>query len=405
MLYFVLAIFSLAALVALAGAVLVYRRGVHRWMVPYVTTPGRRHKARNDEPVHALIAICDHYEPHNGGADDARAMDRVHAWAREYPRVLGGFRDSDGRPPRHSFFYPLEQYHRAEMDVIASICRQGFGEVEVHLHHDHDTSASLRRRFLEYKEMLWREHGLLPRHRKTGELMYGFIHGNWALDNSRPDGLWCGVNDELDVLRDTGCYADFTLPSAPSPTQTPTINSIYYATDDPRRPRSHDHGVSVGTQPRPTDSLMLIQGPLLLNWHSRKWGLLPRIENATVQGRQYPTMQRLDLWLSARVQVRTRPDWFFVKLHTHGAPEDSHKLFFGDPMTRFHAQLAARAKENPNFHYHYVTAREMYNLARAAEDGFTGTVDDARDYELVWEPSGPAPVAREAPATSPASVH
>jgi hypothetical protein len=26
----------------------------------------------------------------------------------------------------------------------------------------------------------------------------------------------------------------------------------------------------------------------------------------------------------------------------------------------------------------------MYNLARAAEDGWTGTVDAARDYELDW---------------------
>ena len=68
-------------------------------------------------------------------------------------------------------------------------------------------------------------HGLLSRDRYTGEVGYGFIHGNWALDNSRPDGRMCGVDNELDVLRETGCYADFTLPSAPSPTQTRKINS------------------------------------------------------------------------------------------------------------------------------------------------------------------------------------
>ena len=42
---------------------------------------------------------------------------------------------------------------------------------------------------------------------------------------------------------------------------------------------------------------------------------------------------------------------------------------------------------NPHFHYHYVTAREMYNLARAAEAGWTGSVAEARDYELVWQPA------------------
>src|SRR6202043_585670 len=103
------------------------------------------------------------------------------------------------------------------------------------------------------------------RHRRTGEVAYGFVHGNWALDNSRPDGRWCGVNNELDILRQTGCYADFTLPSYPSPTQTRKINSIYYATDDPARPKSHDRGINVGSAPRPANSLMLIQGPLALN--------------------------------------------------------------------------------------------------------------------------------------------
>ena len=84
------------------------------------------------------------------------------------------------------------------------------------------------------QELFAHRHGLLACDRRTGRPAYGFIHGNWALDNSRPDGRWCGVNNELDVLRETGCYADFTFPSAPSPTQPRKINSIYYAVDDPQ---------------------------------------------------------------------------------------------------------------------------------------------------------------------------
>jgi hypothetical protein len=215
--------------------------------------------------------------------------------------------------------------------------------------------------------------------------MYGFIHGNWALDNSRPDGLWCGVNNELTVLQETGCYADFTLPSAPSPTQTRKLNSLYYACDDPLRPRSHDDGLDVGKGPRPPRSLLLIQGPLVLDWANRKAHLLPRIENACLQGSQPPNMARLDLWLKARIQVPTRPDWFFVKLHTHGANEANQPILLGEPMVRFHEALAERSQSNRRFHYHYVTAREMYNLARAAEAGWQGSVDAARDFELIWE--------------------
>ncbi|MBK8740376.1 MAG: hypothetical protein IPM02_13005 [Betaproteobacteria bacterium] len=75
--------------------------------------------------------------------------------------------------------------------------------------------------------------------------MFAFIHGNWCLDNSRRDGRWCGVNNELRVLGELGCYADFTLPSAPSDTQTRKINSIYYANDDSTHPKSHDDGVDL----------------------------------------------------------------------------------------------------------------------------------------------------------------
>jgi hypothetical protein len=186
------------------------------------------------------------------------------------------------------------------------------------------------------------------------------------------------------VLRESGCYADFTMPSAPDPTQTRKVNSIYWAVDDPHRPRSQDRGVDVGSAPRPARSLMMIQGPLMLNWGSRKWGVLPRIENGCLQPSQPPSMLRLDLWLRARVQVANRPDWYFVKLHAHGANERGQQVLLGQAMVRFHESLAERARRDPNFHFHYVTAREMYNLARAAEDGWTGSVDEARDYELDW---------------------
>src|SRR5262249_52731943 len=142
------------------------------------------------------------------------------------------------------------------------------------------------------------------------------------------------------------------------------------------------------------DHLMLIQGPLLLDWKARKWGLLPRVENGCLQGTQPPTPERLDLWLRARVQVPPRSDWFFVKLHTHGGNEANQPVLLGEPMVRLHQELADRARRDPRFHFHYVTAREMYNLARAAESGWQGSVEAARDFELTWN-SSPAPAVRE----------
>jgi hypothetical protein len=361
----------------------VRRRHLDRWLVGYLLeSPKRARRPRG--PVHVLVCVADHYEPKHGGAGPALARARVERWVREYPAVFGGFRDSDGRPPRHTFFYPLEQYEPAYLEALAGLCRAGFGEVEVHLHHDGDTAAGLRSSLLAFKELLAHRHELLARHRHTGELAYGFIHGDWALDNSHPDGTYCGVNNELDILRETGCYADFTLPSAPDPTQTRKINSIYYAQDDPRRPKSHNSGRDVGTGPAPAGALLLIQGPLLLDWRQRKWGLVPRIENGCLQASQPPSGERLHLWLRARVQVPTRPDWFFVKLHTHGATEANQQVLLGEPMVRFHQALARRAADDAGFHFHYVSAREMFNLVRAAEAGWQGSVAAARDFELLW---------------------
>jgi hypothetical protein len=365
------------------------------WLIPYLLQSGRRLRRRCG-PIHVLICTADHFEPRARNRPREVTHSRVDKWVRDYPKSFGNYRDSDGRTPRHTFFYPIEDYDPEHVESLAGLCRAGYGEIELHLHHDGDTAENLRKILLEARECFRTRHGLLARDRRTGQPVFGFIHGNWALDNSRPDGRWCGVNNELDILREAGCYADFTFPSVPSPTQPRKINSIYYAIDDPGRPRSHDRGRDVGTGKAPAKGLMLIQGPLVLDWNRRRWGLVPRPENGCIQISQPPHIDRLDLWLKARVQVSGRPDWFFVKLHAHGAHEASHEVLLGEPMARFHRDLAHRARRDPNFHYHYVTAREMYNLVKAAEEGWSGPVAEALDYHLVWDGSKP-PVRSLAP--------
>src|SRR5262249_60616622 len=165
-------------------------RGLERWLVPYVLQAPRRRAPRRGQPVHLLLCLADHFKPRWGNATADVARRRVAGWVEEYPQLLGNFSDSDGQPPQHTFFYPLEEYEAEHLDALAELCRGGYGEVEVHLHHDHDTPEGLRERLLAFKELLAHQHGLLSHRRGTDELVYGFIHGNWALDNSRPDGRW-----------------------------------------------------------------------------------------------------------------------------------------------------------------------------------------------------------------------
>lgn len=359
----------------------VYVCGFDRWIFGYLLSRSRRRPPTSSESIHVFLCIADHFEPKHGGVDSNVALARVNRWVEEFPTQFRRFRDSDGKTPQHSFFYPAEEYEPELLESLQRLCRDGFGEIEIHLHHHDDTSENLSRQLNTFKDTLSKRHGSLARHQDTGAFGYAFIHGNWALDNSRPDGRWCGVNDELSILERTGCYVDMTFPSAPSPTQPPTINSIYRAIDDPDKPRSHDFGIPVRAGVKPSPGLLLIQGPLVLDWTRRKFGVLPRIENACLQASQPPSGKRLDNWLRASIRVDGRPDWYFVKLHTHGALEQNADVLLGPPMVDLHEELSRRTAKQPSFQYHYVTAREMVNIVLAAESGVAEWRMDWRDFK------------------------
>jgi hypothetical protein len=71
-----------------------------------------------------------------------------------------------------------------------------------------------------------------------------------------------------------------------------------------------------------------------------------------------------------------------VKVHTHGAPERNAKVLLGEHATRFHEALGARYNDGEKWKLHYVSAREMFNVARAAMDGKTGSPAEYFDYEI-----------------------
>ncbi len=326
--------------------------------------------------THLFLCVADHFEPDWSGAASSQQQQRVAHWVENYPRSVDSITDSRGRAPQHTFFCPIEVYQPQLIDGITKLVQDGFGDVEIHLHHDNDTAQQLTEQLCLACERLHHRHGLLSKDAQ-GNIRYGFIHGNWALDNSHPDGRWCGVDSELTILRQTGCYADFTMPAAPHPAQTRTINSIYYAIDDPQQSKSHDTGIAaqVAVEP-PAEGLLMIQGPLLVTNPLRG---TPRLENGNISGSQPLTQSRLKDLLRAQVTVSGQPNWLFVKLHTHGAPEKNSAGLLGPEMRSFHHSLRSLA-EHRSFQWYYVTAREMAQLVRQAELGF-----DVPDLDaLTW---------------------
>ena len=361
-------------------------RGVHRWGLGYVRQ--RLRVLGLPAPQHVMFCVADHFEPFGrtigrdgtmgGGLDGDAAMRRVIAWCKAYRHAVAGARDDDGLPPRHTFFYPWDEYDPRVVDVVGQFCAQGFGEAEVHLHHRADTAAGLRARLVQCRETFAQEHGLLGR--RSGTPGYAFVHGNWALCNSRPDGDWCGVAQELAVLRDTGCYLDCTFPSAPSPTQPRVVNRIYYGGDPVGDRCGHRcvGPVRVGGAPA-ADGVLMVQGPLGFSWRDRHAWWRPRLENGEVTALHPLTLARLTHWCRLHVHVAGRPDWLFVKLHTHGLDRLSQAGVTGDSAREFHGALRAWCHAS-GMQLHYVAAREMYNIVKAAEAGEGGNPAAWRDH-------------------------
>ncbi len=355
------------------------KKEMHTWFWSYLFGMMSK-KPKREGPIHIMFSVVDHYEPQWERPSREIEDKRVDAWMDRYPRMASKHKDADGVHPQHTFYYPEEEYRKEHLDKISDLCRRGFGEVDIHLHHFDDTSVNFREALNRFKTIL-KSHGQLCTG-PDGRVMYGFVHGNWALDNSRRDGKKCGVNDEIKILKETGCYADFTLPSAPDQTQTSKINSIYYATDDPNEPKSHDTGVDVEVGKKPSGDLMIVQGPLTLDWGNRKFGILPRIENADLADDNPPSERRADLWIEQGVCVKGREEWVFVKVHTHGTQEATTEVLLGDPMDRTFSHLEKKYNDGHNYVLHYVNTREMYNIIKAAEDGKTGNPNDYRNYLL-----------------------
>jgi hypothetical protein len=133
-------------------------------------------------------------------------------------------------------------------------------------------------------------------------------------------------------------------------------------------------------------SLLIVQGPLALNWRRRKWGLFPRLDNGGITHFHPLTEDRIDLWIRQHIHVAGRPEWIFVKVHTHGSVPSSSRIFLGAGLRRAHGYLQARYNDGGRWRLHYVTAREMYNIVRAAEDGREGDPGAFRDYAISRPP-------------------
>ncbi len=360
-----------------------------RWLPAYGWQRFTRRTAWS-APAHLIICLADHFEPAflpdapHLFADLPEQERRLKRWCKEYPAAVGKWRDADGQPLRHTYFYPAEQYDKSLIERLAEHCHAGWGEIEVHLHHGvqtPDTATNTRRVIEGFRDALV-EQDCLSRWDGVGPPQYAFVHGNWTLANSG-NGVCCGVDDEMQLLAETGCYADMTLPSAPNPAQTAKINALYECARPLDRRAPHRSGRDLRCGRAPQTFPLIVQGPLGLDFGRNIRGLpVPYIENGEVTTKHPPTMHRLKLWRQAAITVRGQPAWSFIKLHCHGMDPRDDEAMLGGLAQRFLQELTNDMRQGAGPLIHFVTAREMVNIMLAACDGREGQPDDFRDYRL-----------------------
>jgi len=307
------------------------------------------------------VAVADHWEPYRGNVTHETARERATMWSAHWPAIARKHADSTGRPPQYTFYYPQEEYHAEFLDLLAELRCQKIADVDIHIHHDGEGQQNFIDRMNGFIETLAVRHGLLRKHH--GRIVFGFIHGNWALDNSRPDGRYCGLNNEITLLRDLGCYADFTMPSGASPTQSRTVNTIYWVTDDPERPRSYDRGVPVRPGSPASGDLLMIPGPLGVRYGDR---LFPRLENAEIAAQDLATPYRVRRWLQLAPRIGRD---VFIKLHAHGALErNADTLLLKGGLDRLFELVEAECRRGGH-ELHYVSTWEMRQAVDQAAGG------------------------------------
>jgi hypothetical protein len=331
-------------------------------------------------PTDLFLCVVDHFEPQHGRPPQSVARARLEDWLRRYPEIAA-HRDCEGRPPAHGFFYPWDEYDEGEFERLAGLCAEGWGEIDLHLHHRDDTPDTLRRKLREAIQT-YSGFGALSRW-PDERPAWGFIHGDWALNNSRSDRgrNWCGVNNEIEVLQSEGCYADFTFPAWRHLSQPRQVNSIYFATGADDRPKGHDRGTPAEAGKPPGEGLLLIQGPLSPYLRRKGGQIRPGVDDGDLAATRRYSPERLDRWVRTGIHVKGRPDRIFIKLHSHGAPDANRETLLGTDLNALFTDAETRYNDGQRYRLHYVSPREMFNVVMATIEG----VEDltaARDHLL-----------------------
>jgi len=338
------------------------KQGSHakRRLIPYVKDEKRKKNrgCGNQEPLHLYVAFCNHLSPFSGNVSQEIAEHRVVTWQREYTRFASEHRDSLGNQPVHTFFYDESDYNPRFIDVLYKMCKSSIADVEILLRNDQNTPLNFKRKVEGFRDVLFHHHGLL---RRNGEaISFAFVHDYTALCGSRQQSVFCGVNQKTLILKECGCYADFTFPHTLNTTESASADSICFSKAKINQKKR------IAVKNWSEEDLLRIDGPLGINWRNRRFCLFPRIENGEISARSRFTPHRARLWLDAAPRIEGDTKNLFLKLHTYGAVDSTVRYLFGESgIHELYGYLEKASIDNSALILHYVSAYGMYRKIQA----------------------------------------
>lgn len=335
---------------------------LYTWLPQYWSDQLNSQPRLAENEHHIIFTMVDHYEP---GENALESVKNNEEWLKKYEPVAQEIRDSYGNPFKYTWFYAYDQANDQVMRRLSQSVYAGLGEIELHWHHPQYDNKTFDKE-LEQAISWFKQYGAMVSRPLPAKAQFAFIHGNWALDASTEK---CNVTSEISLLQKHGGYMDMTFSTIGVNAQPVNfINRLYYVEDSPQA-KSYDKGVEVEAN-KPVDNKFLIfQGPMGFNWKLE-------IEYGAVESYSLPTRERVEKWFDANIHVKNKPEWTFIKVYSHGIQSSD---IVSDHLTEMLQYLLAVSSER-NSKLHFMTAREAYNVVKAAEAGLQGDPELYRDF-------------------------
>jgi hypothetical protein len=360
----ILIILSVATILAYK----IHTRHLDNWIFGYASSfiDGTNKSLNKTQPEHVIFLIADHHEH---SFDDSKALQSARAWNKKYIENIRGQTDSYGNIFQYTWFYPYD--NKRTPSALVELNRMpfdGYGEIEFHWH-NWDVENNEFHNNLSDALTWFNSLGIMLPMGENATAKFGYVAGNWDLDNALGTKVQ-GPSREIESLKSLGGYADFTFPNY-SKTQPSHFSEIYYVTDNDLD-RSYDVGQELEVTGLPRDDLIVFQGPTAFDLATR------RAEFGTVEA-WWPAdwAHRIPLWIKHAPFVQGKSQWRFVKTYTHGV--QSREFILSSHFTDMLSTLKNYTDEH-GIKLHYMTAREAFNVVKAAEAGLKGDPEEYKDY-------------------------